>query len=299
MTSDPEHWIEYAFPLAGFLLDEEPVFVSGILIARPTLEEWRLLEKTDVADLIVFPGLAGIAGAEPPICIYVNQPLSAEPDLEDVVEHWSDASGAADDVLYALWLHGDGDLPPPEMTCLYSNTSTGLYSRFPGPYRQGVRTPPGDPYRLRKADVQPVALLTDVLRGYRTGATDPAGEIALVNLRQSYGWYLAPADRLAMLFAALEALLGGYRPSREFGGLSMPRRAALALERPAVEEFLAGPGRALRNAVAHGTAPADAAAVDEVREIVRGVIARYVRFCVEQGPSSRPTDAFNEALADM
>jgi hypothetical protein len=297
VTGEPAHWVEYAFPLAGLTTDMDDGLVGDVLVARPTLEEWRFLEKTDVAYRIVLPGIGGIAVAPPPICIYVHRPLDEPPVLDDGLPDWNDAFLEADDLVCALWLHKPGDLPPPEQACLYRYTSEGMYSRIPGPYRQALQEQvPGDAYVLGPEDVEPVAKLGELRRRFRTEVQNVSGDIALGNLRQSHGWYLAPGDRLALLFAGLEALLGGYRNSSEFGGTPMPRRAALAAHDPAVERYLTGAGRRLRNAVAHGNAPQDEEHVDRVRAIVCSVIVSYLEFCVQERPASRPTDAFNLAL---
>jgi hypothetical protein len=307
MRANPENWIIYVFPLAGLTCEEERVVVAEEgdpdaadrpVIARPSLADWIMLEKRDVADLITMPGLAGDEDAKPPMCIYVSRSTEAEPTLYDISAHRAGAADDADDLLYALWLHKEGGLPPPELACLYSRSSSSWNERLPGPYRQAVLNPPGNPYELRRTDRPRVRHLAEILRRYRTTAPNAAAEIALVNLRQSHGWYLSPADRLAMLFVALEAILGGYRPARAFRNAPMPVRAALACGDPHAERYLEKTGRMLRNAVAHGRPVHDPSDVDLVRAIVRAVIERFLDFCIDRRPEVNPTDAFNHWLLE-
>jgi hypothetical protein len=296
-------WIEYLFPLAALRLERDEVMFQDAVLARPTLEEWRLFEKTDVADMLVMPALAGVSGAETPYCIWVPRELDKEPEPDDVTSLWPEAKAIADDLLYALWLHKAGDLPPPELVCLYARTSNGWSIRQPGPYRQAEFKLPGEPYALEEADLTSVTELAELRRAYRR-ASNPAAEIAFENLRQSYGWYLDSGDRLAMLFAALEALLGGYRPrgptESPYRQVSMPRRAATAIGDAGIESYLAGPGRELRNAIAHGRPPEGDEAVERVRDVVRQILVLYLEFCVSEEGSgeAKPALRFNRLLAE-
>src|SRR5947209_20290106 len=50
-VTDPESVATVYFPLPGLQADDDRVPIGDMVLFRPTHEEWRLVEKTDVADL--------------------------------------------------------------------------------------------------------------------------------------------------------------------------------------------------------------------------------------------------------
>jgi hypothetical protein len=311
--------LEYWYPLVGLRLVEERTFLGPALLERPTFEEWRHMERTDVAMLYQDDwARALIQGKDVvetlPVCLVITLNLE-EPSAEDenpLEANWSLARGRADVVLSALWLHKLGFLAPPELFGIYSADSHGVVTRQPGWYRQEFPETVDDGYVLEADDVAPVVALMELVAEYRARAQNPSAELALDNLRLSHGWHLSPVDRLAVLFAGVETLFGGYRARDEpFEYVPMPWRAALGCmpagtpADPGVEAFLKGPGRKLRNAVAHGSLLAGERDVDEdverIRRVLRGAIGRFLHFCLERAgePSEDPPmTAFNVALAE-
>jgi hypothetical protein len=324
VSSDPtpdelEQWLEYWYPLVGLELTEPRAWIRGGLLERPTYAEWAGVERSDVADLRKEPRMREALGMERrntlPVClVLVADPRSAPASTEQLALHarWPEATAAAETVLHGLWLHKRGNILPPALFGLYAHDSEGMVSRQPGWYRQELPDEIDDGYVLATEDVAAVERLAELVGRYRARAANPSAELALENLRASYGWHSSPGDRLVALFAGLEAMVGGYHAGDEpFGHVPMPDRAAVAAGEAGsdaeVEAFLAGPGRKLRNAVAHGARLIDderlAADIEMLRDILRRGLARYLAFCADDSAPSgereprSPMIAFNMMLA--
>jgi hypothetical protein len=323
-ASDPqpaelEEWIQYWFPLVGLALAEPRAFIHGALLEQPTYADWAGLERTDVAALRQYARMTEAAGLEVtntlPVCLVIladprDVPAdSGEPPLQVL---WPRALALADAVLYGLWLHKRGNVLPPELFGLYADSSDGFVSRIPGVYRQELPSKIDDGYVLTTEDVASVEKLVELVHRYRARAANSSADLALDNLRASYGWHSSAVDRLVVLFAGLEAVVGGYNARDEpFAHVPMPVRAAIAAGAGVADDdarsFLSGPGRELRNAVAHGGELTDdeqvAGEIQALRDILRRALAGYLAFCLDAAESSREGEArspmveFNLVLA--
>jgi hypothetical protein len=316
---DPEQIAIFYFPLRGMRAEEEPVAIADVMLLEPTFEDWRSIEKTDVADQMLGAAMGErlgvpVAGARPPLCLVTHVDWPSTRDNVHPMALVADVEPAVIDVLFGLRLLKDDAFLDFEYAGRYVTApSEGftLSSRLPGPYRQtDVDIPDDDRYSLRRDELQDVEELALLCRAYREATVDSAGAIALENFRHAHAIHVSDVDRLAFLFVALEALFGGYNEREPFGRVPLAARAAADDETRA---YLAGEGRRLRNAVAHGNPPARelAVSVSRLLGVIRAGLVDYMWFSIwldetrpevvalvgERAASSSRMRVFNELLA--
>ena len=304
----------FYFPLHGLRVEEEPVAIAGVLLLEPTFEDWRAIEKTDVADQMLGAAMAerfglAVAGERPPLCLASH--LDWTEDRGDVhpMTFLSEVEPVVTDVLLGLRLLKDDVFLDFEYAGRYVTAPGGLSSRYPGSYRQTrVDVPDEVRYTLLRDEVPEVEQLALLSHAYRETGVDNTGAIAVESLRHAHSVHVGDVDRLAFLYVALEALFGSYNERERFGRVPLAERAA----DDELSAYLAGDGRRLRNAVAHGNPP-DGPLDDDVSRlfaVVRAGLVSYMWFCVrleEIGPevsalvgdgvSSSRMRLFNELLA--
>jgi hypothetical protein len=287
---DPEAIAIFYFPLRGLRAEEEPVVIADVMLIEPTFEDWRLIEKTDVADQLLGAAMADQLGVQsvsdrPPLCLatYVEWPTNG--DEINPMAFLSEVEPAVTDVLLGLRLLKDDAFLDFEYGGRYVTAPSKAAaftwsSRLPGLYRQTpVDIQDVDRYTLHSDELPEVEELALLCRSYRASGVDSAGAIAVENFRHAHAIHVGDLDRLAFLFVALEALFGSYNESEPFGRVPLARRAAPDGETRA---YLAGEGRRVRNGVAHGNPPAGELGehVSRLLAIVRGGLFEYMWFCV-------------------
>lgn len=304
----------FYFPLHGLRVEEEPVSIAGALLLEPTFEDWRAIEKTDVADQMLGAAMAerfglAMAGERPPLCLATH--LDWTENRRDVhpMTFLSEVEPVVTDALLGLRLLKDDVFLDFEYAGRYVTAPGGLSSRAPGPYRQTrIDVPDNLRYTLLREEVPEIEQLALLSRAYRETGVDNAGAIAVESLRHAHSVHVGDVDRLAFLYVALEALFGSYNERERFGRVPLADRAA----DDDLRDYLAADGRRLRNAVAHGDPP-DRPLDDDVARlfaIVRAGLVHYMWFCVrlrevgaevsalvgDEAPTSRMR-LFNELLA--
>lgn len=293
---DPERIAIYYFPLRGLRAEEEPVLIAGVMLLEPTFQDWRLLEKTDVADQLLGAAMAeelgvAVAGDRPPLCLATHLDWPEERDGIHPLAYLDEVEPLVTDVLLALRLLRDDAFLDFEYAGRYVSAPPALYSRAPGPYRQSrVDLAEESRYTVRTEDLPQLEELALLARSYRELGVDSAGRLALENVRHAHAIHVGDVDRLVFLFVALEALFGGYYERERFGRVPLAERA---VEDEATRTWLAGEGRRLRNAVAHGNAPGEPMP-DDVRRllgVVRAGLVDYLRFCVTPAATAREAEA--------
>jgi hypothetical protein len=282
---DPDGIAIFYFPLRGLRAEEEPVLIAGVMLLEPTFEDWRLIEKTDVADQLLAAAMAerlgvAVAGERPPFCLATHVDWPDDRAGIHPLAYLDEVEPAVTDVLVALRLLKDDTFLDFEYAGRYVTAPGGLSTRAPGPYRQTrVEIEGEELYTLRRDEVSQVEELALLCRAYREQGVDNAAALAVENLRHAHAIHVGDVDRLVFLYVALEALYGGYNERERFGRVPLSERAA---QDEAVRQYLAGDGRRLRNAVAHGNPPARPLHDDVVRllGVVRSGLVEYMRFCV-------------------
>jgi hypothetical protein len=214
----------------------------------------------------------------------------------------------------ALRLYRPGWFLQPEqaMYVFYAPSLPMHVVRAPGPYRQVFVTDPADidlaRYDLKIDDLTrqldspgPIAAVWDLLQNYRHTGGNASVEIALESFNRSYGFQLRPPSRVANLFTALDAMLGGMMV-RKIGRVPVhnnrgySRCVEAALTYAAASDFEDSPrniakwlhsesgGRGLRNAIAHGTGskvePEAQRVYESLQSIVRALLRQYLHFAV-------------------
>jgi hypothetical protein len=286
-TLEPEA-IDYYFPLFGLQRAEESLLIGDVVLYLPDLETWWDVEKSDVVATHVLEG-----GRPIPWCLLLGRFIDGE-RREATFRHWPEVQAEASDVVLALRLYKDGTFIDPWYVGAYSRA--GIFNeRLPGPYRQGFYDlDVEDPYVLSDEDREPVEALAALIGEYRRARSHTAGDIAVENFRHSFGPYVQPQARLAMLFAALESLLGGLGDQDRVGNVPPAARAAVAVSETgepdrSVQRLLAGRGRRWRNAVAHGSLRRSED-IDEMQRtlsaIVRATLQGLLWFSVYVGEMS-------------
>lgn len=311
-VEDEPEAIDYYFPLFGLERAGKSLLIGDVLLYLPDLETWRLVEKTDVVDKHVIR-----EGRPIPWCLLLGRFVDGE-RREATFRHWPDVDADASDVILALRLHRGGTFIDPLYVGAYARM--GMFNeRMPGPYRQSFyELDVEDSYVFSDDDRESVAALAALVGKYRRARSHTAGEIALDNFRHSFAPHLQPQARLAMMFIALEALLGGLSDRERVGGISMAARAAVAASGTgepdrSVQRLLEGRGRRWRNAVAHGSVQRFGDVVEMQRAlsgIVRAALPRLLWFSVSAGDMSEevrrqsgldhdapPAAGFNQLLA--
>lgn len=299
------------FPLWGAQFDSDGVGgLGGQVVAYvPSSEEWRHLQQTDVM-------LARMRAARsipaPPPCLVVFARRHEGESIDAAIERaGGEMLREARDAVLVLRLFKPGWFLDPEFAevCFAVAERGWQLRRKPGPYRQvfltGVEELPLAPYHLSLADLTtppdaagPIAEIWDLLMAFRSRSGNASVEIALDNFNRSHGFQLTPVDRLANLFVALDAMLGGMSAKR-LGNVRLRRnsyrnrvQAALSLSPQAGVDAAdeaawlsaMNGGRGLRNAIAHGDHQALGGAATEaqarVRHIVRLLLRLYLRFAL-------------------
>lgn len=298
------------FPLWGAQFDSDGVgWLGGQVFAYvPSSEEWWHLQQTDVLSARM---RAAKSIPAPPPCLVVFTRRHEDESIDAAIERsGSEMLREARDAVLVLRLFKPGWFLDPEFAEVSFAVVEGgsKLLRKPGPYRQvilpGVEALPLAPYRLSLADLTtppdaagPIAEIWDLLMAFRARSGNASIEM-LENFNRSYGFQLTPVDRLANLFVALDAMLGGMSAKR-LGNLRLRRnsyrnrvQAALSLfsqegidaaSEAAWLNAMNG-GRGLRNAIAHGDHQALGAAATEaqarVQHIVRLLLRLYMRFAL-------------------
>jgi hypothetical protein len=209
-------------PLRGASFDSDGAALLGgqVLVNIPFEDEWRDVQQHDV----MLERLAGDLMLEragrkppPPVCLTVMRSLAPGEKFSDAMAHsGDDMLRQVRDSVAVLRLYKPGWFLDPNLseTCFASG---GFFVRRPGPYRQEFQGSLGmTPYPVAIADLTvdrnqpgPVTQLWDQLMEWRERSGNASVEIALENFNLSYGFQLSPADRLANLFMAQDAILGG------------------------------------------------------------------------------------------
>jgi hypothetical protein len=340
------------FPLYGATFDSDEVgWVGGRVAAYvPEPRVWSELEQSDISMERTVANLpwasplgpyhpSGMEGAPPPICIVIGQDI---PDDDRADETISAARGPmsdeAADAILALRLLRSGWFLDPELSMRVFRYEPWIANwRLAGPYRQVGLSDPVEAtmpaYELRLEDLvtgpdeaPPLTQLFQLVQEYRANVRG-AADIAVRNFGNSYGYMLVGTARAAVLFTALDAMLGGMG-ARQIGRLRLKSTFAERVEQAlrldpgiavawaaAEAEWLDTEGRRLRNALAHGR-PSDVADLAEdsherIRSVVRSILTTFLEFCIEwsseaalpesalpdpKARTSGPVAAFNAAL---
>lgn len=273
------------WPLWGLHCGDRRQLTEGLrlgpgLVYQPTWDDWGSTDKGDVVSELAGYPLAlertgqSVRGWRPPALFL----CSGETDDLSGSELVGDFAAAARDVFDALRLWKGGDFIDPELVGWIVELDDVGIQRQAGVYRSGFYLRRFvHPYRLAPDDLAGVSELYDLLQ--TAGAAHPNLVLAIEHFRIAFGADLHPDERLTLLFAALEALLG------EFGmtvaGAPLPLRAARASGVSKAQQWLETSGAKLRKTVAHGRgaiAPPDlfssAARADRLQLDDRSLLAR-------------------------
>lgn len=348
MTSRPAPLWLYA-PLWGVRFDSDAVGLVGgaVLASVPYPDEWRSVQKSAIADerRRVDGGRSELESI--PFCLTASAERDEdEPIHEGVQRIGGELLAQLRRSVLALRLAQPGWFLDPEFAeIVFAIDDAGWrLLRRPGPYRQAFLAPgtkfPLPGYELAIADLTssrdepgPVQRWWEALdRACVTAGCAPL-EIALDNFSRSFGLVSPSGDRLAHLFIALEALLGGF-DGRAPGGVTLGGssgklygRLKNALVTSGLEPIAAGreaawlcgadpgEGRWLRNRVAHGEVVTDGMATIAVQLRAQDAVRRLLRSCVQffddwhkdgaalaaslgLAPGTTPIGAFNRSLTN-
>jgi hypothetical protein len=311
----PPLWLY--LPLWGANFDSENVGLVGgqVLASIPYSDEWDEIQQNEVVQeqrrLANYTSLS-----EPPLCITVVEERFSSETVDEAVERiGSKMLSQAQTAVLVMRLYKSGWFLTPDQAeiCFAINEQGWNLQRRPGPYRQafltGLDNIPFPGYDLKIAELttsnsEPgaISLLWNQLIEVRSNADNASVEIALENLNRSYGFQLKPSQRLAHLFMALDAMLGGFNED-EPGGLKLSGSSSKFSQRFKAalladgQEFIEanqqvgwlnnnkpGGGRWLRNCIAHGDdintdSLADAAQL-RLQDIIRVLLRQYIRFLI-------------------
>jgi hypothetical protein len=309
----PPLWLY--LPLWGVSFDSDDVGGVGgnVLASIPYPDEWEAIQQKEVVR--ERQRLAGYPFSfEAPPCITVMEKCLADETIDaTVIRVGEKMLSQAQTAVLAMRLYKSGWFLTPDQAeiCFAINGRGWSLRRRPGPYRQafliGLDNMPFLGYELKIADLttsknEPgaITLLWQQLAEMQSHAGNASLEIALENFNRSYGFQLRPSQRLAHLFMALDAMLGGFNEDKPGGvkitgsnsKFSQRFKAALLADG---QEFIKanqesgwlnnhklGGGRWLRNCIAHGENIDSDGLDDEVQlrlqEIVRILLRQYIRF---------------------
>lgn len=269
----------------------------GGLIYQPTWVEWERSEKTDVVrenagDLLVRERLGEEVDVFPPPCFVQVGELESGPDLRDENEPTRNALA----FVTALRLHNTGQFFDFTQSGIYGETDRGFVSRSVTPFRSAFyRYPWSDRYQLRLDELEAVENLFHAV----LTAAEPRFDVAMENMRVSYGISVPHAEVALLRFMSLETLLGGLFSS--VAGVRSSGRAARAVKSGDwVEEWLEGPGFRLRGWVAHGVDSheiVDETDLGRLERIVRDLAVAYIDFVGGADRGDDPFASFNRSLA--
>lgn len=302
---------EFFYPLVGFDTPESPWQTGPTQLRRFSLAEWRDWEKPSIFTEKLEPWhsyeVMGQLEVDDmpfrPIGLYLVDDAATHEDFLDV---WAEADLLALDFVLALRLHGPGNFADPALTCIY--TRWGIQnSRKVGPYRMGMYGLPIDnPYILLEEDRPDVEELAEMLTQNRSHGPNVSLDAALENFHLSFGLHLDVHSRLALLFAALEAVVG--RTSNVVDGVGFIQRATAAARlgyanEVAVRGFESADIVSLRNRVAHAgpsALPSTAASDrEQLEEVTRGVLRGYLAYSLVAPVRRAVMTSFNSKLATL
>jgi hypothetical protein len=290
--------------------------VGGQVVACiPYSDEWNVIQQNEVVQerrrLSNYTSLS-----KPPLCLNViEERFSSETINEAMVRKGPKMLSQAQTAVLVMRLYKSGWFLAPDQAeiCFAINEGVWHLHRRPGPYRQafltGLDNIPFPGYDLKIAELttsnnEPgaISLLWYQLIEMRSNADNASVEIALENFNRSYGFQLKPSQRLAHLFMALDAMLGGFNED-EPGGLKLSGSSSTFSQRFKAalladgQEFIEvnqqvgwlnnnkpSGGRWLRNCIAHGDdintdSLADAAQL-RLQDIIRVLLRQYIRFLI-------------------
>lgn len=318
MNAEQIPMLSLYLPLWGLSFDSDNVGAigPGVLCYLPFDDEWRTVQHSAVwAEQ--WRSLESEASGQVPCCVVVYAALDGAESLSAAIAaHGARLHARGRMALDALRLYRGGWFLEPEhaLTTFYAPSFRGRnVERAPGPYRQafnsGTEALPLTGYALHLDDLNqsasrpgPIAAVWQLLERYQDSGGNTSVAIALESFRRSYGYQLRPSSRVANLFTALEAMLGGMH-AWKIGPVAVKprgyaRRVATALSccGPAVNDekklqqdarwlHAEQGGRGLRNAIAHGAGEevelAAAQAYDRLQEIVRVLLRQYLHFAAQ------------------
>lgn len=346
MNSEPAPLLLYA-PLWGVDFDSDDTGLVGgsTLASIPYHDEWQTLQRTVVADGRQRIANGAKSGVVIPLCLTIPVRLSPGKTLAGAVDEYrAPLLRALRRSVLALRLHQPGWFLNPELAeiCFAIVDQGWSIIRQPGPYRQSFLAQdsplPFAGYALKIDDLsrtrEKCGAITQVwnqLAELESVVGNAPLMIALENFERSYGYQLTAADRLAHLFMALEAVLGGltadapgsidlqgpgakhYR--RLKAALMQQRHNSVECSREAtwVCDKEPGGGRWLRNRIAHGEPVDDGEGTAQfrlqaiVRDVLVGALDFYYRWPQEsaallaahnlQPEDTPPIGVFNLILA--
>ena len=290
------------FPLWGL---QVPGLTSGItnlvttcggFIYQPTWAEWEQSEKTDVVrenagNHLALEQLGQKVYVHPPPCFALQAEIDPYPDLDSEGDYLVPALA----FVSALRLHKKGQFFDFTQSGIYGQTEDGMMARSVTPFRSAYyQYPWSDRYQLLLEELHDIEKLHEALIEFE----DVNLHIALENLRLSFGVAVPPEEIALLRFMALETLMGG--PGSSVKGVRLATRVARGFGHNWVEDWLEGPGRLLRNRVAHSTDRPDSideADLERLDQIVRHLIIQFLQFIRDGKISEQPLREFNRFLA--
>jgi hypothetical protein len=310
----PQGILSCYWPLWGAEFEGDGAGLVGgnVIACVPFEDEWREIQNQEVVLSRETSGGAGTPYPEPPLCLVVMEPLLFGEDLGAAMARvGSKMLREARNAVLVLRLLRPGWFLDPTIaeTCFAIAGEEWQLQRFPGPYRQafsiGAGTAPLLSYRLNIDDLTTrsgipgsTAALWALLTEFRRISGNASVEIAIENFDRSFGLNLWPMDRLAFLFIAMDAILGGMSTMR-IGKVLLRRKSfrrrvasALIVSRMSVidgnteAEWLDSPfgGRGLRNAIAHGGQHTIGDGIEQVPErvqrVLRLLLRQYLSFAI-------------------
>jgi len=309
-------------PLWAATFDDEGAgFLGGGTMASiPFEDEWYMLQKGSLAR----------QGAPPQLCLTTLRPIPEDQSIEEAIAVHGDALlREASCAVLALRLYKAGWFLSPELAerSFVIAREDWRIERLPGVFRQaflsGDLHHPLPGYSLsindlctRDGESTPLNVLMErLLRVDRRGHPELA--LAADGFNRSYGLISAQDERLAHLFIALEAMLGGFNETGpmnldlEGPGARIPgriRASRLAAGDPAqlafqMASWVQDEGRRLRNSVAHGEflllpeRDLDSAVL-KLQLLIRSLLCQYLAY-LEGDDEQDPILGFNRLLASM
>lgn len=309
----PPLWLY--MPLWGASFDSDDVGLVGgnVLASIPYPDEWEAIQQGEVVK--ERQRLEGCPSSfETPPCITVIEGRFADETIDvAVVRVGKNMLSQAQIAVLAMRLYKPGWFLTPDQAeiCFAINGQGWSLRRRPGPYRQafliGLDNMPFPGYELKIADLttsrnEPgaITLLWQQLTEMQSHVGNASLEIALESFNRSYGFQLRPSQRLAHLFIALDAMLGGFNEDKP-GGIKLTGSSSKFSQRFKAalladgKEFIkanqevgwlndhkSGGGRWLRNSIAHGEDVDSCGAAEEaqlrLQEIIRALLRQYIRF---------------------
>lgn len=320
MMDRPPNILTGYFPLWGATFDSKDLGVVGgsVGVMIPYADDWKRIFRSDAwkerfASVLepLSDGLGPQIGPESPPCLMISSPMASDESFEEAVDRLKEQFvEEARHAVLALRLFKPGWFIDPELTeCSFLQKPR--IARLAGPFRQAFmeRVPDELPSRytirieelsLQKGVPSPTAGLWSLIEQYHHIAHHTTADIALENFNRSYGFQLRGTQRCALLFTALDAMLGGMNTDR-IGRLKLqsPLRERVFAALDAVEGNWAGTnaspmelsqwintvGRRIWQAVATGNATSVTEQADGsweyIQLIVRVLLRQYLEFSVK------------------